>query len=248
MWMGPRGFGSVEKARQQPLVAASANFLAAAEIVARRLGEGLLVDMGSTTTDIIPVVSGHPASRGLSDGERLATGELVYTGLTRTDVSAVAHEAPYRGRPQRLAAGGFATMADVRRVLGELSPDVDQHETADRRGKSLEESVARLARCFGRDSAEATLDDWKAAARSIADQQTGDIRTACRQVLAATPVAEGAPVVAAGIGAPLIEALAADLGRPCRPFGDIADATDGCRMWATRCAPAVAVALLADAD
>jgi probable H4MPT-linked C1 transfer pathway protein len=204
--------------------------------------------MGSTTTDIIPVVSGRPSPRGLTDGERLATGELVYTGLTRTDVSAVAHEAAYRSRPQRLAAGGFANLADVRRVLGELPPDVDQHETADRRGKSPEESLARVARCFGRDSAEATPEDWREAARTIADRQMGDLRAACRQVLAATPVAEGAPVVAAGIGAAHIEGLAADLGRPCRPFGDLADAAPGCRMWATRCAPAVAVALLADAD
>lgn len=247
IWMGPRGLGSVEVARQHPLAAASANFLASAELVGRRLGEGLFIDIGSTTTDIIPVVLSRPSPRGLSDGERLATGELVYTGLTRTDVSAVAHEAPYRSRPQRLAAGNFATMADVRRVLGELPPDVDQHETADRRGKSLEDSLARLARCFGRDSSQATLDDWREAARAIADRQMDGIRAACRQVLAATPVAEGAPVVAAGIGAPLIEGLAADLGRPCRPFGDLADAAPGCRMWATRCAPAVAVALLAGA-
>ena len=77
--------------------------------------------MGSTTTDIIAIAGGKPAPRGLTDGERLVTGELVYTGLTRTDVSVVAQRATFRGRAQRLAAGGFANMADVRRILGDAS-------------------------------------------------------------------------------------------------------------------------------
>ena len=40
--------------------------------------------MGSTTTDLIPVAAGQPASCGFDDAERLAHGELVYTGLVRT--------------------------------------------------------------------------------------------------------------------------------------------------------------------
>ncbi len=122
IWMGPRGFGSASSARHDPSAVASTNFLASAELVARRLGDALLVDMGSTTTDIIPVVGGRASPRGLTDGERLATGELVYTGLTRTDVCTVAHDAPLQGHRQRLAAGRFATMADVHRIVGEL-PD-----------------------------------------------------------------------------------------------------------------------------
>ena len=243
-WLGPHGFGSAAEARQNPSAVASTNFLASAELIARRLGDGLLVDMGSTTTDIIAIAAGHPCPRGLTDAERLATGELVYTGLTRTDVSAVAHTAAFRGREQRLAAGCFSTMADVRRILGELPEGVDQHATADRRGTSLAESLVRFARCFGRDRADASDEDWREAARGIAEQQGVDMRAACRGALAATRIAERAPVIAAGIGAMLAERLAADLGRPCRPFGDIANATDDCRTWATRCAPAVAVALL----
>ncbi len=171
IWMGPCGFGSAQEARLDPATVASTNFLASAELVAQLLGDGLLVDMGSTTTDIIPVVSAAPCPRGLTDGERLATSELVYTGLTRSDVATVAHEVFFKQRRQRLAAGNFATMADVRRVLGELPEGTDQHGTADRRGTSLGESVARLARAFGRDAPDATLDDWRAAARAIADRQ-----------------------------------------------------------------------------
>ncbi len=53
--MGPRGLGTPDEARTEPMSAASTNFLASAELVARRYDEAVLIDMGSTTTDIIPV-------------------------------------------------------------------------------------------------------------------------------------------------------------------------------------------------
>jgi len=136
-------------------------------------------------------------------------------------------------------------MADVRRILGELPDDVDQHETADHRGTSLEESLARFARCLGRDRRDASLADWRSAAALIAAEQMDDLRrallTACN--LTATPI--DAPAVAAGIGAPQVFALAEQVGRLAHPFAKIADATPDCAEWVTRCAPAAAIALLA---
>ena len=67
-------------------------------------------------------------------------------------------------------------------------------------------------------------------------------------VLAAAAMPAGAPIVAAGVGAEVIATLARDMGRDCRLFGSLARANDDCFTWATRCAPAVAVALLADAN
>jgi probable H4MPT-linked C1 transfer pathway protein len=247
IWMGPRGFGAVAEARRDPMSVASTNFLASATLVASLLPDALLIDMGSTTTDIVPIVGGRPCPRGLSDAERLVIGELVYTGLTRTDVSAVAHEAIFGSRRQRLAAGRFATMADVRRITDELPEDLRDYETADGRGTSLEDCLARFARCFGRDRADAALEDWRKSAHVIADRQTAEISSAIAEVLTARPVPDGAPVIAAGIGAPLIPPLAADLGRTCRAFGDLIEVDEECRAWAKRCAPAVSVALLASA-
>jgi probable H4MPT-linked C1 transfer pathway protein len=246
IWMGPRGFGTPNEARADPMSAASTNFLAAAELIARHYDEAVLIDMGSTTTDIIPVAGARLTPRALTDGERLATGELVYTGLTRTDVSAVARAVLFRGRRQRLAAGNFATMADVRRIIGELPDDVDQLETADRRGKSLEESLARFARCLGRDRKDAKLAEWREAAEQIAAQQMEEIRVALLSACSLAGLAIDAPVIAAGVGAYQVFDLADRVGRPAHAFAEITNAGPDCAQWATRCAPAVAVALLAD--
>jgi uncharacterized hydantoinase/oxoprolinase family protein len=136
-------------------------------------------------------------------------------------------------------------MADVRRILGELPDGVDQHATADGRGKSIEESVARFARVFGRDAQDASLEEWRAAARELADKQLAEIRSAATSVLGQFDHQSSTPVVAAGIGAPQIEAIMARDGKSTVHFATLANATPECADWATRCAPAVAVALLA---
>ncbi len=246
-WMGQRGFGAAKDAMEDFASVASTNFLATAALVASRAENALLVDMGSTTTDIIPIVAGRPAPRGLSDAERLATGELVYTGLTRTALMAVATKAPFQGRRQGLAREYFATMADVRRILGELPEGVDRHETADKKGKSVEESLARLARMFGRDASDGTAEEWRHAARFFAEEQSRSILDGCRQVLSATPLPIEASIIQAGIGAEVLQELARRLGFASKDFGELVSGPGETRLWATRCAPAVAVALRRDA-
>jgi probable H4MPT-linked C1 transfer pathway protein len=245
VWLGLQGFGEVAAGEADPMHAASTNYLATATLVGQRLPAALLIDMGSTTTDIIGIVDGKPAPRGITDGERLMTSELVYTGLTRTDPCFVSNSGRLRGCEQRLAAGGFASMADVRRILGELPPGVDQHATADGRGKSVEESVARFARVFGRDAEDAYMEEWRSAARDLADKQMMEIRVATASVLAAHKQLSETPVVVAGIGAPQVAALMSRHGKEIVRFSALANATPECADWVTRCAPAVAVALLA---
>lgn len=244
IWMGERGLGTPNEAVTHTADVASTNFLATAEVVARRLGHALLIDMGSTTTDIVPIIANRPDC-GLTDADRLASGELVYTGLTRTPVPSVTRRVPFAGRWQALAADTFANMADVRRILGTLADDADQHVTADGRGKSIADSLARFARGFGRDATEAELPLWQPSAAYVAERQMRAIHDAA---LAVTSNVRGNPspaVVAAGIGAGIVAEVARRMGRECTWFGDLVNARADCRAWATRCAPAVAVALIA---
>ena len=240
-WMGRRGMGSAADAMAHTDDVASANFLATAIVAARLARDGLLIDMGSTTTDIIALAGGLPVAKGWSDGERLRTGELVYTGLTRTPVMGVTTKGIFQGQWQGLARDPFATMADVRRVLGELPDGLDQHGTSDGRGKSVAESRARLARCFGRDAEAGEQANWMEAARAIADVQVESILEGCRQM-----GSRQGQVVAAGIGAGVVAQMAGRLQMPVVTFGALVDAPTRWAEWATRCAPAVSVAMLAD--
>ncbi|MBA2127713.1 hypothetical protein DLM45_15995 [Hyphomicrobium methylovorum] len=240
IFMGLKGFGDTAAAQADPFSAASANFLATARLIADREPNALLIDVGSTTTDII--VCSRP--QGLTDAERLQTGELVYTGLTRTPVASIATRAPLAGSWQGLARDGFATMADVQRILGTLPDGVDVHATADGRGTSQAESLARFARGFGRDADMRRLATWQVSAAYIAERQMRALHDGALQVLS-RPGTAILSVVAAGIGSAVALRIAARLGYPAIEFGELIEAPDDLSKWATRCAPAVAVAMLA---
>lgn len=239
IYMGLKGFASPQAATGDPLSVASANFLATASLVAQLRPESLLIDMGSTTTDII--ACDRPL--GLTDSERMQTGELVYTGFTRTPVASVATRAPLAGQWQGLARDAFATMADVRRILGTLPDDVDQHATTDGRGKTQRESLERFARGFGRDADIRHLSTWQVSAAHVEERQLRSVHDGALQVLS-RPGTKIENVVAAGIGASAAARIATRLGLPAVTFGELIEADEDQKIWATRCAPAVAVARL----
>ncbi len=224
---------------------ASANWHASASLAARRCSDGLLIDIGTTTADLIPFRNGVVANSGYTDAERLQTGELVYTGVVRTPVMAIAQDATFRGKKQRTAAERFATMGDVYRLTGELPEDADPYPTADQRGKSREESASRLARMLGMDGSDAAMSDWVALANNFAGRQLALLEEAANQVLTAASVSPAVPIVGAGCGRFLALRLAEALGSPYLDFVEMIDAEPKVREMAARCAPSVAVALLA---
>ncbi len=247
-WMGVHGFGDGSEARVRHADVGSTNFLATAALIASKHDDALLIDFGSTTTDIIPVAGGAARPLGVSDAERQATGALVYTGYTRTAVMGVASEAPFGGQWVGLAREYLATMADVRRILGHDLSGIDLHGTADGKGKSLEESITRLARMLGRDARDGSPEAWAGAARHIRELQLRSIHDGVTRVLSAVDVAPSGPVIAAGIGAGDVHEIARRLGREAIDFGVLARADASCLDFATGAAPAVAVAHLLAAE
>lgn len=234
---------SAVKAR--PRVAASSNWHASACALAERMDFALFVDIGSTTTDIVPIGSGRVMAIGTSDADRLALGELVYTGVVRTPLMALARAIPVGARRVPLMAELFATTADVYRVLGWLPEEADQHPAADGGPKTAVASRRRLARMVGCDLRDRPQEVWDAVAASFADAQLDLLEQAAREVIERSALPETAPVVAAGVGGFVAERLAHRIGRQVWPYaaalglGGTADA-----QWVSWCAPAVAVALL----
>lgn len=241
-WAGEAGFLPPDRAVGAVPEVASANWLATAALVARHHPEALVADIGSTTTDLIPVSGGRVAARGRSDRARLVAGELVYTGLTRTPVMAVADALPWAGERVPVMAEFFATTADVYRVLGILDEHADQHPAADGQAKTAEASARRLGRMIGVDAHEAGTAAWRALAAAVAEAQMQTIMRAALQVQSAMP--KDAPVVGAGVGQALVAELARRLARPHRDFAALVPVSADMAVWAGYCAPAVAVAVL----
>ncbi len=241
---GPRGLVPPDAVPDCADAAASANWYATA-LVAAGAGDGILVDVGSTTTDIVPLVGGAPRHAGYSDAERLESGELVYTGIVRTPVMAVARAVPHGGRWRRLMAELFATMADVHRLTGTLPDGADQHPTADGRDHGIEASARRLLRMVGDDLEPDGLPAARRFARHLAERQLRQIEDALDQVLSRELTAGSPPLVGAGVGRILVRRLAERRGSAYRDFEAHLPIAPDLRERAGWFAPAVSVGWLA---
>jgi probable H4MPT-linked C1 transfer pathway protein len=132
VWSLEGKFLCLTDALRNPLPVAAANWLALASFAGSLVPDGnaLLVDVGSTTTDIVALArGGRPLPVGLTDTERLLSGELVYSGVSRTPVAAVVRKLPYRGQLCAVSSELFATTKDAYLVLGSVEESPDDLET-----------------------------------------------------------------------------------------------------------------------
>jgi len=237
---------------------ASANWLATALHAAQCLDEGVLIDIGSTTTDLIAFGGGRVLGVSQSDAERLASGELVYHGVVRTPLCALGPRIAWQGHELNVMNEFFATAADVYRLTGELDPAHDLHPSADNAPKDLPATRRRLARMIGLDARDAAPDDWLAFAHTWRAKQVDELASQLRRVIADNGLSKAAVALGAGCGDFLVTDLLARAGAPqsCRRYGrDVAriavDAqpnAEAAARWAQVCAPAVAVAALFDSE
>lgn len=179
-------FVTVASARERPWDAAASNWMALARQAGPLAGAGraLLVDIGSTTTDIIPLRDGIPCPLGRNDPQRLASRELCYQGVRRTPVLALLNQATIDGRSHGLCAELFATTGDAYLVLDKLPERPDDQLTADGRPFTKEFAVERLARMIGSDGSQFSLANAKELASQVRDAQRRAIADAARRVIA----------------------------------------------------------------
>ena len=103
IFAGRSGFLDPDDAKNRTLEIASANWYATAALIARHHQDALLVDVGTTTTDLIPIKDGAVVARGATDAADLEPGELLNARCARRS-AAVATAPPSKGLGQRLAA------------------------------------------------------------------------------------------------------------------------------------------------
>lgn len=176
VWSTDGQFLDPEQAQQNHLLVASANWHALATFVGRYVpnGPATLIDIGSTTTDLIPMLDGRPVARGRTDPERLRHYELVYTGVRRTPVMALMES--------RVAAEVFATTLDVYLWLGMIPETFEDSETADGRPATQAQAFNRLCRMVCGDRDCITVEDIDRLANEAMQRQVRTIAMAYHRV------------------------------------------------------------------
>jgi probable H4MPT-linked C1 transfer pathway protein len=191
-------FVSSEVARREPLAVAGANWVATARLVARTHPDCVLVDIGSTTADVIPILAGEVVARGRTDFERLREGELVYTGALRTPVEAITPVVELDGRATGVSAEGFAIAADVHLWLGAIAAADYTCPTPDSRPATRAYAAERLARvvCADREMLDDAAIDTIAA--QLAEKQADRVAAAIDAVRRRHPALRVAVVTGLG--------------------------------------------------
>jgi probable H4MPT-linked C1 transfer pathway protein len=186
------------EARAHPLAVAAANWTATASFVSRSVPTCVLIDVGTTTSDLIPIVRGSLAVQGFTDPERLLSGELVYTGALRTPAEAVTSRVPLWGGSAGISADGFALIGDAHLWLGRLRPEDYTCRTPDGRAPSRESCGERLARtvCADRDMLDDS--DIDAIATALAGAQVRSLVDSLQRIRQRCP--EITRAVVTGLG------------------------------------------------
>jgi probable H4MPT-linked C1 transfer pathway protein len=233
---------SPQVALSLPHLAAASNWHALARFAGRfaPAGPALVVDIGSTTCDVIPLLDGKPVASGATDTERLLAGELVYTGVERSPVCAVVSMVPYRGQACPVVHEVFATMRDAYMILEQLADDPANTSTPDGKPATRPFARARLGRMIAADTLEFNHRDAVALAQSAADAQVSRLAAAINQVCKTLPSLPQ-KVILSGHGEFLARG-ALELAPLIVPAISLSDELS---QTVSRCAPAHALAVLA---
>ena len=202
----------ISYAESKPLDYAAANWAATGWLVAQLVKDCVVVDVGSTTASIIPIVDGQVVAKGKTDLDKLICGELVYTGSLRTNVSAIVHSVPVKKGVAGVASELFALSADVHLALGNINETQYTCETADGRGRKLPEALARLARVVCADTEMLSKQEIICLARYVYDQQVIQVAEGLSKVCSYTKklTSNKVSIVVAGLGKDFLARKAAE--------------------------------------
>ncbi|MEE2739222.1 MAG: hydantoinase/oxoprolinase family protein [Planctomycetota bacterium] len=206
VWQTIGRWVSTDQARKEPLLTAASNWNAFATWVGRNLSDGghaIAIDIGSTTTDIIPLSEGVPIPLGHTDYDRLVAHELIYSGIRRTPVSALVSEVPYRAGSCAVAAECFATTDDVYLVLGWQEEDRQNCDTSDGQPRTYDAATVRLARMICADLEVLRIQEIHRMAEAIAEAQKKIFLIALEEISARFP-GKVNTIVVAGEGEQLV--------------------------------------------
>ena len=164
----------------------AANWVSTALFLGEYVKNGILIDAGSTTIDLIPIINRNPSTQGKSDLERLIHHELIYTGGLRATIPSITHFVPFNNDFLRISFEKFALISDVHIILNNISEREYINDTADNRSKSLSDCYARLSRIICADIESITTEQLYKIANYIYQKQLELISTEIKLFLEET--------------------------------------------------------------
>ncbi|MFX0105541.1 MAG: hydantoinase/oxoprolinase family protein [Candidatus Hodarchaeota archaeon] len=164
-------FLDFKTAKSEYSTIAAANWVSTALFLGKFVSECILIDAGSTTIDIIPIINSIPVAQGKDDISRMLHHELLYMGGLRATIPSITHHVPYKGKLVRISFEKFALISDVHLILGNITKNEYINDTADNRSKSLENCYARLSRIICLDKETISKEELNTIAEYIYEKQ-----------------------------------------------------------------------------
>ena len=202
---------SVKEAKANPIEVAAANWVATGWLISQIVKTCVVVDVGSTSTSIIPIINGKIAAVGKTDLEKLRVGELVYTGCLRTNIAAIVNSIPFRGSEVKVSSEFFSQSGDIHLILGNIVEEEYSTETPDSRGKTKRNAMERIARVICGDLEMIGENEILQIANYVYSKQIDQISEGLKKVYFKIDFSEkkDIPVVVTGIGKDFVATKAA---------------------------------------
>ncbi|MHC1623196.1 MAG: hydantoinase/oxoprolinase family protein [Candidatus Methanospirareceae archaeon] len=191
---------------KDPLSFAATNWLASSTLIAEQYRDVIFVDIGSTTTDVIPIVGGEIKAKR-TDLERLKSGELIYSGVLRTNIATLLKKIAIgeKGEECGVSSELFAITADAYLVLGCIteadygcsSPNSYAFAGRENEEKSRVSAMRRLSRVVCSDLEEIGEDSAVGIAEQVKNAQVEELIAPLGRLKAKYGLET---VIAAGIG------------------------------------------------
>ena len=148
------------------------------------------------------------------------------------------NQVPVQGRPCRVAAEYFTSMADIYLLSGQVTPDQYTCTTADGRPKTIPAARDRLGRLVCSDNETMSAEEIDTLACYLQEKQLQQIIDSLFQVLSGLKNGFSLPLIVLGTGRFLGKEAARRLGMP------VIEAKQKWGDKATACFPALAAAYL----
>ncbi|MDY6931250.1 MAG: hydantoinase/oxoprolinase family protein [Halobacteriota archaeon] len=195
----------------------AANWAASSSYVSLLKKDVIFVDMGSTTTDIIPISDGVVLAEK-SDYKRLMSNQLIYAGVLRTNVACMVQEFALGSAQCKSASELFAITADVYLLLEDITsedytcdvPDWYAYEGVS--GKDIYSAMNRLARVVCCDIDELGEQNILSLAKQVKGRQIDDLVRSLSDIKDRFDLNS---VVACGLGEFLVEDATSILDMDC---------------------------------